>query len=287
MKKLFLLIAGLGFLAALTGCILGLTAKNVFAAEKIKGSGKPATRTLTVPAYDAVCVSRSVHATITPTAANEVKIEADDNLLDKVTVKVEDRTLKISIDKSVKELSNCHVAVTVPHHARIGKIDANSAARVLCKAPLTAKNVELEASSAAQIEATVEGAEKCKADASSAAEINATIQAAECSFDLSSAAEITADVQTQRCKIDMSSASSLTLEGSATECEAGTSSAARLDAANFAVGNYDIETSSGSSARIDCTNELRAKASSGSSIRYTGDCRSRVKTSSGGSIRQK
>ncbi|MDE7077175.1 MAG: DUF2807 domain-containing protein [Alistipes sp.] len=287
MKKLFLLIAGLGLLAALTGCILGLTAKTVFASEKIKGSGKLATRTLTVPAFDALRVSRGIQATVKPLKNNEVTIEADDNLLNKVTVKVEDRTLKISVDQSVKELSDCRISVTVPHNARLGKIEASSAARVVCEAPLTAKNAALKASSAAKIEATVEGAEKCKADASSAAEIDATIQAAECSFELSSAADISAHATVRRCEIGMSSASSLTLAGSASECKTETNSAAQLDAYDLTVENYSISTSSGSSARIRCTQELRAKASSGSSIRYKGDCRSQIRTSSGGSVRHK
>ena len=163
MKKLFLLIAGLGFLAAVTGCILGLTAKSLIAAERIKGSGNLVTRTVTVPAFDAVQVSRGIHTIIKNTDSNEVEVKADDNLLDKVTVQVEESTLKISIDKSVKELANHHVTVTVPHNARIGKIDANSAACVVCEAPLTAKNVELDASSAAKIEATVY-ADKCEAE---------------------------------------------------------------------------------------------------------------------------
>lgn len=286
MKKLFLLIAGLGFLAAVTGCILGLTAKTVYASEKIKGSGKIAARTMTVPAFDAVRVSRGIRATIKPTGGNEVMVRADDNLLDKVTVRVDDGTLKIGVDKSVKELSDHHIAVTIPHNARIGKIEANSAAQVVCEAPLTARNVELDASSAAKIEATV-NTDKCKAEASSAAKIEATIEAAECSFDLSSASKITARATVQRCEIDLSSASSLTLKGTAAECDAETSSAAKLDADEFAVENYRIGTSSGSSARIRCTKELQADASSGSSIRYEGDCRSRIKTSSGGSIREK
>lgn len=287
MKKLFLLIAGLGFLAAVTGCILGLSARTVLASEKYKGSGKIATRTQTVSAFDAVRVSRGIQATITPLKTQEVEIKADDNLIDKVIVKVEDGTLKVSIDKSVKDLTDYHVSVTIPHNARIGKIDANSAARVVCEAPLTAKNVTLEASSAAKIEATVEKADKCKADASSAAKIEATVQAEECWFGLSSAADITARATVQRCEIDLSSASSLTLEGTAVECEAETSSAARLHAESFEVENYDIDASSGSSARIRCTKTLRADASSGSSVRYTGDCQSRIKTSSGGSVGQK
>lgn len=285
MKKLFLLIAGLGFLAAITGCILGLTAKSLIAAERIKGSGNLVTRTVTVPAFDAVQVSRGIHAIIKNTDSNEVEVKADDNLLDKVTVQVEESTLKISIDKSVKELANHHVTVTVPHNARIGKIDANSAACVVCEAPLTTKNVELDASSAAKIEATVH-ADKCEAEASSAAKIAATITTTECAFDVSNAAKITGHVTTERCKIELSSASSLTLDGTAADCKAETNSAARLSADKFAVKNYDVDASSGSSARIRCTETLNASASSGASVRYAGDCRARIKTSSGGSIRE-
>lgn len=285
MKKLFLIIAGLGFLAAVAGCLLGLSARSAFASVR-KGSGKMAVRTLTVPAFDAVRVSRGIEATIEKRRSDEIEIEADDNLLDKVIVKTENGTLKISVDKSVKNLSDYRIAVAIPHDARIRGIDASSAARVICKETLTARNIELEASSAAKIAATVD-TDECSLDASSAAEIAATVKAAECSFDLSSASKIAAEIAVRECKIDMSSASSLELSGTAAGCAAETSSASRLDAAALTVGNCRLDSSSGSSARIRCTGELRAEATSGASIRYTGDCRSTVKTSSGGSVHRK
>lgn len=286
MKKLFLIIAGLGFLAAVAGCVLGLTARTVFASEKIKGSGNLTTRTVAVSKFDGVCVSRGIRATIEKTATDKVCIEADDNLLDKVLVKTENGTLKVTVDKSVKNLSDCHIAVTIPYNARIRKIETNSAARVVCKETLTARSVELDASSASRIEATAD-TDKCSLDTSSAAEITAEVKAAECSFDLSSASKITAEIEVRKCDIDMSSASSLILEGTAESCDIETSSASRLDAAELTVRSCRIDSSSGSSVSIRCTEELRAEASSGASVRYAGDCRSTVRTSSGGSVQRK
>lgn len=286
MKKLFLIIAGLGFLAAVAGCVLGLSARTVFASEKIKGSGNLTTRTVAVSKFDGVCVSRGIRATIEKTSADKVRIEADDNLLDKVLVKTENGTLKITVDKSVKNLSDCHIAVTIPYNARIRKIEANSAARVVCKETLTARDVELDASSAAGIEAMAD-TDKCSLDTSSAAEITATVKAGECSFDLSSASKITAEIEVRNCHIDMSSASSLTLEGTAENCDIETSSASRLEADELTIRNCRVDSSSGSSVRVRCTEELRAEASSGSAVRYAGECRSTVKTSSGGSVQRK
>ena len=76
------------------------------------------------------------------------------------------------------------------------------------------------------------------------------------------------------------------LANTAADCKAETNSAARLSADKFAVKNYNVDASSGSSARIRCTETLNASASSGASVRYAGDCRARIKTSSGGSIRE-
>ncbi|MCM1150922.1 MAG: DUF2807 domain-containing protein [Alistipes sp.] len=289
MKKFFLFLAGLGFLAALAGCIVGASAKeatDLFSARKsLRGSGKLETRTVEVGKFEGVQVSRAIRAEIRPARAGEVVVEADDNLLELVVVKVEDGMLKIGIDKSVQNLSDHHIKVTVPYSERIGALKASSAATIVCDKPLKAREAELKASSAASIEATVE-ARSVEVAASSASRIRVGIRADECAFDLSSSAHVAADVEAVACDIEQSSASKLELKGSADNCTADLSSAATLAAARFEVKNADVETSSGSSARVHCTGMLRADASSGSSIRYTGDCAVRIDTSSGGSVRK-
>ena len=288
MKKLFLLIAGLGFLAAIIGCLLGLTAKKVFAderffAQRVKGSGRIVTRMQEVPACQAFEAARSVDVIVTGTESRTARIDADDNLIDKVIVTVEEGKLKVGIDRSVKDLRDCHVSVTAPHPDGLRSLVANSAAQIRCKQPLTAAKTKLSASSAARIVAAVEATE-CKIDASSAAMIEATVKATDCDIETSSASQIEATVNAAKCDIAASSASKIEIEGTAQECEADLSSASKLTAKNFAVQHYDIETSSGSSARIRCTERLQAKASSGSLIRYSGRCETRISKSSGGSV---
>ncbi len=288
MKKLFLLIAGLGFLAAIIGCLLGLTAKNVLADERfrpqrMKGSGRIVTRVQEVPAFDAIEASRNVTVIVTDTQSGTARIDADDNLIDKVVVTAKEGKLKIGIDQSVKELRDCRISVTVPHPAGLGTLIAGSAAQIRCEQPLTAPEATLSASSAARIAASVE-ATGCKIAASSASMIEATVSATQCDIDASSAAQIEATLNVAKCDIDASSASQIELEGTAQECEADLNSASKLAAKNFAVQHYDIETSSGSSARIRCTERLQAKASSGSHIRYSGQCETCIIKSSGGSV---
>lgn len=288
MKKLFLFIAGLGFLAAIIGCLLGLTAKRVFADERftsqsLKGSGRIVARTQNIPAFKAIDSSRGIRVTVTEAPQGAVRIEADDNLLDKVIAEVRQGTLKIGIDKSVKNLSDYHIKVTVPYNERIGSFKASSASSIVCDRPLKAGKTTLSASSAAKIETAVE-ATTCKIDASSAAKIVAAVTAGECEIETSSASKVKATVTARKCTFDASSASKIEAKGQATRCEASLNSASKLSAEKLDAETYDIETSSGASARIRCTGMLKAEASSGSSIRYSGDCSTRIEKSSGGSI---
>ena len=289
MKKFIILILSLALLSAVVGSVIGVQASNLtelFAKGRTtKGSGKIVSRTQTVGKFDAVSASRAIRVKIGNTRSNDLLIEADDNLLDKVVAEVDDEgTLVIGFDKSVGSLADHHVAVTVPYNKRINTLKASSAALIVCEPELTARKISLKASSSARIEADA-ACYDCEADASSAACIKGAFKAEECSLDASSSACITADVTATDCELKLSSAAELIVKAWASR---GTlSSAAVLHGEEFAVRNADIRTSSGSSAHIFCTENLRANASSGSSIRYTGDCNATSTSSSGGSIRKK
>jgi len=290
MKKFFLFVAGLALLSAVIGCFLGVSAKGMtgfFGRRSITGSGTIVTRTVKVGQFDAVQVSRAIRADILAAKAGEIIVRADDNLSDLVVVKVEEGTLKIGIDKSVQNICDHHIRVTVPYDERIGSLKASSAATIVCKEPLRAPKTELKASSSADIEAAVGNAEECECTASSAATIKATIKASECEFKASSSADIEADVTADQVEVKASSAADIALTGSARACEAELSSAAKFSARKFDVQLYDVEASSGSDAFVRCNGLLKAQASSGATIRYTGDCQTRTSESSGGSIRNK
>lgn len=244
MKKLLLiavLIAACLSATAYVACVAApLLGKN------IKGSGKIVTKTVPAPDFDGIEASRAVKVVISD-KVSDIRIEADDNLIDLVVVRAVKGKLEATLDQKVNNIQNGNVTITVPANGKIRSLDASSASKIIGETTLKAGKFSIEASSAAKIKAAVEAVS---------------------------------------CTIETSSASKIILEGSAGTFRADMSSASKLNAEKFSAVNATIDTSSAASASIDCSGKLTASASSGSSVRYSGDCRTSLEKSSGGSIRK-
>lgn len=263
MKKVLLIAVLLGALLSMAAYITCVAVP--FADKAVKGSGTIVTRTMPAPEYDGISTSRAVQVIVSD-KADLITIAADDNLIDQVEVKAHKGKLKVSMDNSIKNLSNIHVTVTVPANGKIRSLEASSASKITTAVALAAPQFTLDASSAANIEAAVK-TDKCTVSASSASKIKAAISTTTCSADASSAAKIE-------------------LSGSAETFNVDLSSASKLNAEKFTAVNCNVETSSAAKAIVNCTGKLVASASSGSSIRYSGDCETRLEKSSGASIRK-
>lgn len=128
---------------------------------------------------------------------------------------------------------------------------------------------KLSASSAANIfsESTIKTS-RLDVNASSAASIEVTIDAGDVLADVSSAADIV-------------------MEGKAHSLEAEASSAGDIDAYNLECESVVASVSSAGSAKVNCTKEIEAQASSGGTIRYRGNPgRTNTSSSSGGSVKK-
>lgn len=284
MKKLVLILLILAAAASVAGCILGSTSLCAFAGNSLRGSGKMVSRTLAVPNFRAIDASRAVTVIVTDTA-RQITVEADDNVIDFVTVETDGGTLEVGIDKSVRNLSNINVTVTVPANDRIAELDASSSAKILCRTALAADKFSIEASSAAQIEAAVK-AKSCSVEASSASKVELALKARSCSVKASSASKVKAEMEVTSCSIHLSSTAQADISGKAEKCRAELSSASKLSARDFEVADFTLDTSSAAKAEVCCTKVLRANASSGSSISYSGECEAHTDKSSGGSVRK-
>ena len=244
MKKLLLiavLIAACLSATAYVACVAApLLGKN------IKGSGKIVAKTVPAPDFDGIEASRAVKVVISD-KVSDIRIEADDNLIDLVVVRAVKGKLEATLDQKVNNIQNGNVTITVPANGKIRSLDASSASKIIGETTLKAGKFSIEASSAAKIKASVEA---------------------------------------ESCSLDASSASKIILEGSAGTFRADMSSASKLNAEKFSAVNASIDTSSAASASIDCSGKLTASASSGSSVRYSGDCQTSLEKSSGGSIRK-
>ena len=258
MKKLLLiavLIAACLSATAYVACVAApLLGKN------IKGSGKIVAKTVPAPDFDGIEASRAVKVVISD-KVSDIRIEADDNLIDLVVVRAVKGKLEATLDQKVNNIQNGNVTITVPANGKIRSLDASSASKIIGETTLKAGKFSIEASSAAKIKAAVE--------------------AVSCTIETSSAS-----IEAESCSLDASSASKIILEGSAGTFRADMSSASKLNAEKFSAVNASIDTSSAASASIDCSGKLTASASSGSSVRYSGDCQTSLEKSSGGSIRK-
>jgi len=256
MKKILLIAVLLGAMLSVTVYFVCIAAPSVFFGKGLKGSGNIVTRTIEAPAFDRIDAARAVKVVITDKTSGKITIAADDNVMDYVVVEANGGRLTATIDKSINNLSNADVTVTVPANGSIRALDASSAAKISSDVVLNADKFAMDASSAAKIDVSVK-AQSCAVAASSASKINASVEAVSCS-------------------VEASSASKITLKGSAAKCTADLSSASKLSAGDFVAAECSVNTSSAAKAVVNCTERLHADASSGSSIRYSGDCRTSI-----------
>lgn len=307
MKKLAIITAVATVVAAILVATAWMTceAAPIFG-KRVKGSGRIVSRTLPAPAFDAVSASRAVRVVLSATA-DEILVEADDNLIDLVRVDTEQGTLQVTVDQQVKSLSNPHITVTVPAgEGAIRALKASSSAEIRSEVTLHAETAQLNASSSGEIEADyragecsvkasssgeirtrIEARGACTLQASSSGEIDAALTAATCDCAASSSGEIDAALNVTDCMADASSSGTIRLSGHSATLEAEASSGADIHAESLTCDRVTAKASSGAGIDVSCRETLRARASSGADIRYTGDCRVEAERSSGGSVRKK
>lgn len=256
---------------------------------RITGSGNIITRSVNIADFSRIETSRAVHLVVEKRSGREAIIEADDNIMPYVIVKVDGGCLNVGIDDDIKSLNNVTVKVTVPSDGNISAISASSASRVTVETEIKSPKLMLDASSAANINITKSDVGTCSIDASSAANVEGAIKADNCVIDMSSASDVNVALLAVKCDVTATSAASATLSGEAGDIEITVSSAAKVDAMDLNARNADVSASSGGSIKITCMKSIDASASSGGSVKYAakGDLDPELRhTSSGGSVKK-
>jgi hypothetical protein len=133
-------------------------------------------------------------------------------------------------------------------YVSLDKLSASSAGNIFSEDKITAKDMEIQCSSAGNIEVNLDCTEL---------------------------------------EVSASSAGQVELQGRAKSLLADASSAAQIDAYDLEVDNVEAEASSGASMKVNVQSSLSANASSGGSIRYRGNPgKSITNSSSGGSVKK-
>ncbi len=270
MKKIILTLLTLLAVAVAAGCLYG-TARTLVdrtGRRTLKGSGHLTTRTFDAPRFDGVYASSTADVTIVK-GSGPITVEADDNVMEYVAIRVEEGRLRIKLDTDQRynSLNNVTFRVTVPTDGRLAELKASGAAKIVAEPVLTADEIEFDASGAAKLVAMV-ACETCEIDISgtSKAEIGGRIGT--CAAEASGASKLKLVARTATCDLDASGASKIEAIGAAERCELSASGAAKIDASEFVVVDCQASASGSGKVSADCTRRLSARATGAGKVVY-------------------
>ncbi|MCV9929105.1 DUF2807 domain-containing protein [Flavobacterium sp. LS1R49] len=158
--------------------------------KSIQGSGKVTTEKRNIQGdFKNISVENAIDLVIEQSDKTEVTVEADDNLINGITTKVEGNTLVIKCDyNSFSNVKSKRVIVKMPN---IDKIEASSASSVKSQNILRGEDISLEASSAATMDLNIES-DAITCETSSASSISIEGKALKLKASSSSASSINA-----------------------------------------------------------------------------------------------
>jgi hypothetical protein len=129
--------------------------------------------------------------------------------------------------------------------------------------------------------------EKISANSASNVFSEGTIKADLFEINISSAASVEVSLDVNSLTVDASSAGDAVLEGKASALRAEANSAGDIDAYALEAGSVRANANSGGSIKINVVKELDAHANSGGSIRYRGNpTKTNTDSNSGGSVKK-
>lgn len=175
------------------------------------------------------------------------KVEVSDGNVGNVITEVSGSYLKIHLRENSFFRNNADVKVYVTY-VTLDRISASSASNVFSDGVIRAESLDIQASSAADLELSVEA---------------------------------------NTVTVHASSAADVVLEGAAKSVSADASSSGDIDAYGLQAETANASSSSAGSIKLSVSSSLEAKASSGGSVRYRGNpMRTNTHSSSGGSVKK-
>lgn len=182
--------------------------------NRIEGSGNSTIQNRPVTAaFTKIEVENGIELIVEQAELASIVVEADDNIIDDITTKISNGTLKIELEKNVfRNISVRKVTVKLPV---IHEIESSSAATVTSQNILKSDYLKLDASSASEITIKVES-DKVAASASSGSEITLEGLALELEVDASSGSTINAEkLEANNVNADASSGASVEVNAKA------------------------------------------------------------------------
>jgi hypothetical protein len=230
--------------------LIVITIIAVLGISSVLAGNREETQSRKVTGFNAIKVSTGIDLYLTMGATEEVKIVADDEIIDEIKTEVKDGTLHIYMKQ---------------------KNWFNWGGNKMRKAYVTVKELE-----------------KLHASSGSDVKTENTIKGERLEVKASSGSDVELDVFYKNFSVDTSSGSDAKLSGKTKTFKAEASSGSDIKAQNLEAQICEAKASSGSDITVKVTDELYARASSGGDIVYYGSPQIRdTDESSGGNVRKR
>lgn len=239
MKKIILLSFVLIAIILTSGCVINVP-------NSITGNGNVITKERSVSEFSGVKVETGIDVYLTQGNDQHVEVEADENLHEWIRTEVNGDVLHIYSEKSIRNAKTKRVNITCK---TLNRIDISSAG-------------------------DVKGQSKFKVD--------------QLDIEMSSAGDLELDVEADRINISLSSAGDADLSGTTNILNVDLSSAGDLNAFDLMAKTGEVTVSSAGNARVYITDEASFRSSSAGNIQYKGEPRLKdINTSSAGSVNKR
>ena len=197
-----------------------------------------------VPAFDSVHVASGIRATVAVGARKPVHLEADEDVLETIETRVEDRTLHVGFKPRSRIWSSGEVTVSVQ----------------------TPELHAVAGSGGAMVRATFTRWPECAISASGGSEVHVR------------------GLDARQLAVEGSGGAILDVSGRADQLELQLSGGSHFDARQFEARNVDVQGSGGSVAELRASGKVRGALSGGSEMHVRGGARASVATSGGSEL---
>ena len=223
-----------------------LTSCRFMGGERIRGNGNIVTVQRNMGSFNSIEAGGAVEVRVKQDAANSVRIETDENLLEFLDISIDGSTLVVRPRKGYN-LDPSDEIIVHASSPNFKTIEVSGASKVLSESVIKGDELELGASGAS---------------------------------------EIRMQVETSTLKADLSGASTLELKGTSSRFSTEASGASKIKCMNLDTDETDLHVSGATDAEVTANKQLNIDASGASNIDYRGNASINQKSSGASSVRK-
>lgn len=213
-------------------CCLAVANAQWWGDKTIKGNGKTTTQTRNVGAYDAISVAGSFQVELVAGREGEIKVEAEENLMEYIETRLKEETLKIRTKEGIRlKPGNGHpIRITVPFET-ISRISLAGSGNVTSKQ---------------------------------------TVKADKLVTNLAGSGDITLAVSADTVKGSLAGSGNLKLTGAAANFDCDIAGSGNVEAADLKAEDVSASIAGSGKAEVYCTDTLKARITGSGDVVYKG-----------------